>query len=714
MAEIAVIIGFRDWSLDRLDLCVRSIRQNLHGESFDVVISDFGSEERQKNESWAQRTGVSYVYSDVDYWSRSQALNAGISATDADILMCTDADMIFAPKTLTCALQELRNGERQGIFLQCRDLPPRWDEFNINLDEIDWDELESYCTLRPRWGMGGLVVFHRDQYENLRGFDERMVTYAAEDLDFAQRLQWAGNRINWLSYPEARMYHVWHPSSSKKAEQDSVAKAAVERNRKIYYEDKSIIRNLSSPRFYRARRPLVSVIISTFNRAELLEESISSVLYQTFQDFEIIVVDDGSTDATKDIVESFDDDRITYIYQENGGISRARNTGLAAARGKYMAVHDDDDLMVPTRLEASLKAIQAGTSATYGSLINFDDSTGSGTLYTSRLDFSRQQVWGIGPAPGHATWLVDTEIARSVGYDTSISASVDINLATRLSNAGVTWAHSGAVLLMRRQHDKQVTETMGSGQKDGAVLIRRWTVADLSADKREQIKESANSVGWPVIKEKQTFGEVFKPWLPDHLVDRSVLLLSASESGLSESLQAGDLDDVHNSRSRRVRKMHGEWLEGVSWRDLSELRRHGRAHIVTAERSVEAQRAAFEAEVANKAESEKSDLDSQLGEPLPQWEEEEFDPRDRILRKMIQLVMDASGYKLQNEYLTIASSERSFDAYAGVHISLRSKQVPEIKEINLALHPNLEQAREYSRSFGRGTSCWIVSTTKTK
>ena len=60
MAEIAVIIGFRDWSLDRLDLCVRSIRQNLHGESFDVVISDFGSEERQKNESWAQRTGVSY------------------------------------------------------------------------------------------------------------------------------------------------------------------------------------------------------------------------------------------------------------------------------------------------------------------------------------------------------------------------------------------------------------------------------------------------------------------------------------------------------------------------------------------------------------------------------------------------------------------------------------------------------------------------------
>ena len=118
--------------------------------------------------------------------------------------------------------------------------------------------------------------------------------------------------------------------------------------------------------------------------------------------------------------------------------------------------------------------------------------------------------------------------------------------------------------------------------------------------------------------------------------------------------------------------------------------------------------------MANKAESEKSDLDSQLGEPLPQWEEEEFDPRDRILRKMIQLVMDASGYKLQNEYLTIASSERSFDAYAGVHISLRSKQVPEIKEINLALHPNLEQAREYSRSFGRGTSCWIVSTTKTK
>jgi glycosyltransferase involved in cell wall biosynthesis len=82
--------------------------------------------------------------------------------------------------------------------------------------------------------------------------------------------------------------------------------------------------------------PKVSVVIPTYNYGRFLGEAIQSVLDQTFQDFEIFVVDDGSTDNTKEIVDSFKDHRIKYIYQENRGVSAARNTGIQTSIGEYL------------------------------------------------------------------------------------------------------------------------------------------------------------------------------------------------------------------------------------------------------------------------------------------------------------------------------------------------------------------------------------------
>lgn len=91
--------------------------------------------------------------------------------------------------------------------------------------------------------------------------------------------------------------------------------------------------------------PSVSVIIPTYNRAHLLGRAIQSVLNQTYKDFEIIVVDDGSTDNTEEVMKGFDDRRIRYIRlsQNSGGSSVPRNIGLKAARGEYIASLDDDD-----------------------------------------------------------------------------------------------------------------------------------------------------------------------------------------------------------------------------------------------------------------------------------------------------------------------------------------------------------------------------------
>ncbi len=106
-------------------------------------------------------------------------------------------------------------------------------------------------------------------------------------------------------------------------------------------------------------RPEVSVIIPTYNRAHLVERAIQSVLRQTFKSFEILVVDDGSADNTKSVVEAIRDERIRYIRHDvNKGLPAARNTGIAAAKGSFIAFLDDDDQWKETKLERQLETIR--------------------------------------------------------------------------------------------------------------------------------------------------------------------------------------------------------------------------------------------------------------------------------------------------------------------------------------------------------------------
>jgi len=105
--------------------------------------------------------------------------------------------------------------------------------------------------------------------------------------------------------------------------------------------------------------PTVSVIIPSYNRAHLLGRAIQSILNQTYQDFEIIVVDDGSKDNTEEVVRGFNDKRIRYIWHEvNKGGSAARNTGIRAARGEYIAFQDSDDEWLSQKLEKQMKVFE--------------------------------------------------------------------------------------------------------------------------------------------------------------------------------------------------------------------------------------------------------------------------------------------------------------------------------------------------------------------
>jgi glycosyltransferase involved in cell wall biosynthesis len=106
------------------------------------------------------------------------------------------------------------------------------------------------------------------------------------------------------------------------------------------------------------KTPLVSVIVPTYNYAEFIGEAIKSVLDQTIQDFEILVIDDGSTDNTKEVVLSFGD-KVRYFYQSQQGPAKARNKGIVESKGEYIAFLDADDVWLPSKLEKQVNLFRS-------------------------------------------------------------------------------------------------------------------------------------------------------------------------------------------------------------------------------------------------------------------------------------------------------------------------------------------------------------------
>ena len=106
-------------------------------------------------------------------------------------------------------------------------------------------------------------------------------------------------------------------------------------------------------------KPLVSVVIATYNRANIIGDTIDTILAQTYKNFELIIVDDGSTDKTEEVIHNYGDARIRYFKTDNwGGPARPRNIGIEKARGEYIAFCDDDDLWFSNKLEVCIAQME--------------------------------------------------------------------------------------------------------------------------------------------------------------------------------------------------------------------------------------------------------------------------------------------------------------------------------------------------------------------
>ncbi|HWA68526.1 MAG TPA: glycosyltransferase [Rhizomicrobium sp.] len=186
--------------------------------------------------------------------------------------------------------------------------------------------------------------------------------------------------------------------------------------------------------------PFFSVVIPVYNRAAALARAIASVCAQSCQDFEILVVDDGSTDNPRAVIDRLEDPRIRFIAQANAGGGAARNTGIAQARGRFVALLDSDDVFLPHHL-ASMRTLLEATTATAGyARVRVDRGAGRVFLKPPRAVRADEEMAAYllcdrGFVPTSTT-VVPREIARAVGYDEHLAVAEDTDFAIRLALAG--------------------------------------------------------------------------------------------------------------------------------------------------------------------------------------------------------------------------------------------------------------------------------------
>jgi glycosyltransferase involved in cell wall biosynthesis len=184
--------------------------------------------------------------------------------------------------------------------------------------------------------------------------------------------------------------------------------------------------------------PRVSVIITTYNRCELLKRALNSVLDQTYSNFECIVVDDASTDETSQVVAEFNDDRIIYIkHKENKHLSAARNTGIHASNGEFIAFLDDDDEWYPRKLEKQVKLLKDSENEVGLVYCWMNYYKNSGEKVNERHPNLRghifSQVLVSQPLGNGSTYLIRRKAINHTGYfDESLKRGIDGDYIRRL------------------------------------------------------------------------------------------------------------------------------------------------------------------------------------------------------------------------------------------------------------------------------------------
>ena len=296
--------------------------------------------------------------------------------------------------------------------------------------------------------MGGCACFPRSFVETVRGYDERMEWWGAEDKDLASRAEAAGLEIHWVEHPNARIYHLWHEKIPDKHRDDDAFQKTWARNQNYLTGSRTIYRNLDEWGGRSSPAVPVSVVIVARDRANRLEWAIDSVLGQTYQNFELIVVGDGSQGKAREIVESFSDPRIRWLAPPQSEVHDPANLGVRAARGAYVYVLDEIDLMLPGCIEDHLCAILPRSAGSFGGRIDLTGKSRDLRYYPGKRPALHPREFSPNGWVAPAVMIRRALALPSAEADPVSGSGGD--LGSRPAEGGLVFEHTGTYVLLRR------------------------------------------------------------------------------------------------------------------------------------------------------------------------------------------------------------------------------------------------------------------------
>ncbi|MEM7756711.1 MAG: glycosyltransferase family A protein [Cyanobacteria bacterium P01_A01_bin.40] len=254
----------------------------------------------------------------------------------------------------------------------------------------------------------------------------------------------------------------------------------------------------------------VSVIIPAYNGDRYLAAAIDSVLEQTFQDYEIIVVDDGSTDNTPQIAQQYGD-AIQYLSQANQGVAASRNSGLATARGEYIAFLDQDDVFLPHKLASQVDLLERDPNL---GMVNsgWQITNEQGELQAAvepwkqipDLTAANIIIWKpvfLGAILFRRSW-----VDRVVGFNTTLQQTPDVDLVMRLAMIGCPAAWVEQTTVQYRQHEANASKnTLLQTQELNDITAKFFNQSNLTSElKTLEFQSRYQSLVWSAWRLYQT------------------------------------------------------------------------------------------------------------------------------------------------------------------------------------------------------------------
>ncbi len=239
--------------------------------------------------------------------------------------------------------------------------------------------------------------------------------------------------------------------------------------------------------------PTVSIIIPTYKHRDFVLATLDSVFAQTFTDYEVIVINDGSPDDTAAVLRPLAEaGRIRYIEQANTGQSKARNRGISEARGEFIALLDDDDLWPPDKLEWQVAAMahhpEAGVIAGLADIMDVNGHHLYWTDFVPEFTFESTLVRCPFTSPGQT--LIRASLLREVGgLDPSIWGTDDWDLWLRIAKKSRILSEERSALLYRR-HEGNASQDF-CRMLDNSCQVLEIHLADVAVESRQKIRKAA-------------------------------------------------------------------------------------------------------------------------------------------------------------------------------------------------------------------------------